>query len=588
MKDYFSQKMKKRSAFPTLILILFLCNSTFSFQTLNKANDSKFNIVFVADVRVASNKAWLERVATDWGATGICLRIFWGHVDTNSTPGSDHWGNLDKAITTITSSEFNKKKLDIYIRVCMGLQKPSWVSPSNSRFVRDDFQIKYNNSIYNHQDYEKGIPDSEKHPLNFNSPNSQKYLKDFLREVLEHIDKSYPDSMKSRIKEVVPTFSTSDEEEYPFSAMCGYSSFENEKFINYLKIKYEDNLFSLNRQWNPENDFENLNSWSEISPSKYEWHTYSNSNYIYPNGRVDWMNFRTEQLANFINSLSEIINDYGFTMGVQLGSIYDDLIERRGWIDPTLLFEKANAIHVADIYQYSENFEFGSNYLSSICKFWTYSNKYFDNPVHFSTETNWPNFYGRDPEFLSFYWKKQLVTYFNNGASEHYLVGWDVTPEELDRLKIIYEPWRKVLLVYSDKDVIKKENRIAVHLGVEQVFYNHNKKSIWNKTFTLNEFISNVYKNFTVDEPAQNDYDIITNYMLKRTPEYIMDFKSIYFSPEDGYITIKAYSELLKLLKKESIIVNDLDELSDSVSVVYKNEYGYVYKKLPGKINISN
>lgn len=589
MKNHFSNSLKKRSSFLILILIFVSCNSIFSVKTLDNTNDSKFKIIFVADVRVASNKAWLERVATDWGATGICLRIFWGHLDTDSKPGSDHWENLDKAITTITSSEFNQKKLDIYIRVCMGLQKPSWVSPSNSRFVRDDFQIKYDNTIYNHQDYEKGIPDSEKHPLNFNSPNSQKFMQDFLREVLEHINKSYPDSIKSRIREVVPTFSTSDEEEYPFSAMCGYSSFENENFINYLKIKYEDNLASLNKQWNPENDFRNLNSWLEISPSKYEWQTYSNSDYTYPNGRVDWMNFRTKQLANFINSLSEIIHGHGFKMGVQLGSIYDDLIERRGWIDPTILFEKTNAIHVADIFQYSENFDFGSEYLSSICKFWTYTNKYSDISIRFSTETNWPNFYGKDPEFLSFYWKKQLVTYFEQGASEHYLVGWDITPEKLDRLKLQFDPWRKVLIEYSDKEIVKKDNKEAIHLGVEQVFYNHNKKSVWNKTFAMSEFISNVNQNLLIEVFAKNNYDFVTNYMLTKNPEYIMNYKSIYFSEENGYMTLKAYKQLIELLRKESIVVNGLDELSEPNSdlVFYKNEYGDFYKKLPDKINLS-
>lgn len=421
-------------------------------------DESNFKIVFVADVRVAANNGWLNRVAKDWGATGICLRIFWGHVDTDSIPGADNWKNLDRAIETITNNKFNNKKLDIYLRVCMGLQKPVWVSPSNSRFERDDFQIKYDNTIYNHQDYEKGIPDSEKHPLNFNSPKSHKFMKDFLREVLTHIDEKFSDNIKSRIKEIVPTFSTSDEEEYPFAAMCGYSSYENSEFIKYLKIKYLENLFNVNSRWNPDNDERDINAWSDISPSKYLWQTYDNSEYKFPNGRVDWINFRTEQLAAFINSLSEIISDFGFDMGVQIGCIYDDLMERRGWVDPIKLFENADAVHVADIYQYSENFSFGAEYLSSICKFWTTTNDRDCKPVHFSTETNWPNFNNQDAEFLSFYWKNQLDEYYRKGASANYLVGWDVAPEELDKLKSSYDPWRKFLLEYSNKKLIEREN----------------------------------------------------------------------------------------------------------------------------------
>ena len=53
----------------------------------------------------------------------------------------------------------------------------------------------------------KEYPNPERYPLNFNSSNSQTFMKNFLREVLEHVDEVFPDSIKSRIKEVVPTFS---------------------------------------------------------------------------------------------------------------------------------------------------------------------------------------------------------------------------------------------------------------------------------------------------------------------------------------------------------------------------------------------
>ncbi len=590
MSDYFIKPIGNRFI---NIALFFLALTNFYLlpgQTDTTNSGSKFKIVFVADVRVAANKEWVDRVATDWGATGICLRIFWGHVDTDSIPGADNWANLDKAIRTITENKFNNKKLDIYLRVCMGLQKPVWVSPTNFRFVRDDFQIKYDNNIYDHQDYEKGIPESEKYPLNFNSPNSQRFMENFLREVLEHIDEAFPDTVRPRIKEIVPTFSTSDEEEYPFSAMCGYSAYENEEFIKYLKYKYSDNLYSLNNRWNPNGDWKKIKSWSDISPGDYFWHTYDNSEYNYSNGRVDWINFRTEQLSSFINSLSELITSFNFQSGIQLGSIYDDLIERRGWVDPTRLFEKVNSVHVADIYQYAENFDFGAEYLSSICKFWIQTNSLFTEPVRFTTETNWPNFNNKDPLFLSIYWKEQLTSYYNQGASEHYLVGWDITPSELDKSKELYKIWRKTLLSFSNKDILKINNKVAVHLGVELVFYNHNVKSILYKTFELNSFISSEYKSTMTTENYSSGKDIITNYMIENNPRYMNNYNSINFAETNGYITEKAYQKLINYLIEKDIINTNISEFSvmDASLVKYKNEYDKKNINLPATISPNN
>jgi hypothetical protein len=576
-------RIKITVLFITIIVLFF---TALLAQKNYDRSDQKFKIVYVADPRVVNNKDWLNKITKDWGATGICIRIFWGHIDIDSVPGADNWLNLNNAINTLIS--FKNKKLDIYLRICMGLQKPIWVSPFNYRFTEDDFQTRYDNTIYDHQRYEEGIPESEKYPLNFNSPNSQRKMKNFVKEVLEHIDKVFTDSVKSRIKEVVPTFSTSDEEEYPFSAMCGYSSYENEDFITYLKNKYLNNLPSLNNKWNPENDLKDFDIWSEISPAKYRWHTYNNSVYKYPNGRIDWISFRTKKLANFIDSLYDLIASYNFQAGVQLGSIYDNLIEKRGWIDPTILFEKANAIHVADIYQYSENFDFGAEYLNSICKFWTETNKWFCQPVRFSTETNWPSFNNKDPDFLSFYWKKQLLSYYNNGASEHYLVGWDVAPQKLDSLKSSYAVWRNILLNYSNKEVVKKDNKVAVHLGVEQVFYNHNNKSFWNKTFELNNYILSQYESISQDNSLRGGKDIITNYMLERNPDILLKYNSVYFGEDDGFISEKAYSGLTHFLKEESIIKTNLGEIinMDDKQVWYKNEYNEDHKIFPKIIRL--
>ena len=53
----------------------------------------------------------------------------------------------------------------------------------------------------------------------------------------------------------------------------------------------------------------------------------------------------------------------GFKIGLQIGSIYDDVIIRRGWFEITPLIENVDAVHVADIATYRKNFKFGADYL---------------------------------------------------------------------------------------------------------------------------------------------------------------------------------------------------------------------------------
>ena len=300
--------------------------------------------------------------------------------------------------------------------------------------------------------------------------------------------------------------------------------------------------------------------------------------------------FRTEQLSAYISSLGKLISSFGLEMGVQIGCIYDDLVERRGWADPTSLFENVNSIHVADIYQYAENFDFGAEYLSSICNFWTETNNLSCKPVRFTTETNWPNFNRKNPDFLSFYWSEQLISYYNEGAAEHYIVGWDVTPSDLDKYKVLYGKWRKTLLSYSNKETLKNKNKVAVHLGVEQVFYNHNVKSIWNKAFEINNFISSQYDFISASENHKETEDIITNYMLEKNPGYLDNFNSIYFAKSDGYITEKAYQKLTNYLVEKNFINSNIYEMDigEDLLVKYKNEYNEIILKLPATLRLIN
>jgi hypothetical protein len=302
----------------------------------------------------------------------------------------------------------------------------------------------------------------------------------------------------------------------------------------------------LNKKWNPDNTLENINSWWDIIPADYNWHSFENSHYIYPNGRVDWMNFRTEQLSSFINSLVEIASLNGFQTGVQFGSIYDGLIEKRGWFDPAKLLQKVNSVHVADIFHYSENFNFAADYLRSLCKFWTVTGERNFEPIRFSTETNWPDFDKKNPDFLSRKWKEQLISYYNKGGSEHYLVGWDISTVALDSCKFSYSIWRNTLISYSNRTIINISNQFAVHLGTEQVLYNHNLQSSENGKFELYNSITAQGSYSSIKGNYDSEKDIVTNYMIEKNPSYLNNYSAIYFTKSSIYITEAAYLELIK------------------------------------------
>ena len=187
--------MKKLGLLFTVVFMLIACTSM---------SAQAFKIVFVADPSVASNTTWLTKVATDWGATGICIRAIWGDMDNNSSQGVDTWTNFDAAINAITSSQYNGKDLDIYIRVSMGVKKPTWVAPGSHGLSNDDFQITEDGSLY---DYGAGYPTTRRHPLNFTSDSAKAIMTKFFKDILHHINTVFPNK-KNRIVEVVPSFST--------------------------------------------------------------------------------------------------------------------------------------------------------------------------------------------------------------------------------------------------------------------------------------------------------------------------------------------------------------------------------------------
>lgn len=529
---------------------------------------NKFGIIYVTDYRWNPQRPeWLEKIAKDWSATGVCLQVFWGDVEKEEN--DYYWKNLDNVIEMITSRKYNGKDLDIYIRICMGIEKPNWVYPGVNGFTNNDFQIKYDGTLFNNFDYENSTEyKTWKYPLNFGSPKSVSKMKSFLDTVLYHISWKWKNK-KSRIKEIIPTFSAADEQEYPNAVMCGYSSYEKLEFQNYLRIKYSL-ISNLNKKWDTDYSY-----FSEIDPQKFNWWVLKPYiEYTCKNGRVDWINFRSDLLSSFIDSLAEICSKYKFKIGAQIGSLYDAVIVNRGWADPTKLFEKIDAIHTADIYQYSNNFDFAAKYSKSLSDFWSYTNK---KKVTFSTETNWPGFDNRSAEFLSGKWKSQLEFYFNNGASNLFLVGWDKWIDKLDSLKRVYKDWVETLSKYENQKLSQDSIDVcAIHLGCEKVLYYNHNQILSSGKFAINDSLN------TILNPNLSKIDncsklFITNYMIEKNPSYLYSFNKVFFSETSQYITDSAYTIIFENRSKLGFDnLENQGNLSNKnfLKVGIENEYG--------------
>lgn len=530
--------MKRETIFFVIILTFLL--------SMSICAQSNFKIVFVGMPSKVSDSNWLSTIKDDWGATGVCIQVIWGYFDNDSSQGVDDWTPLDNALSAVDGAG-----LDIYVRVSMGNVKPSWVTPGSYSFTNDDFQTTADGNRFDYLPYNPDCPTGQRYPLNFVSSNSRTKMLDFYEDVLDHLDNS-----TYTIKEVVPTFSTDDEAEYPHAEMCGYSSDEIDAFKVYLKTKYSSSIDDLNEKWgssfsNPSPDWLDL----DLQLGDYDWE--ATSSYTHPNGRVDWMNFRTQKLADFINELADAAGSYSFEMGLQLGSIYDGNIEKRGWVDPARLLEKVNAVHTADVYGYSANFPFAADYLRSLCKFWNFDRS--SGPaIRFSTETNW-DLYNYETggsgytetqwrNYLKDKWTEQLESYYNRGAHELYIMGWGDTNDDIDQLTTDNSSWSATVKSYKNDPVVTTSLNYdhAVHLCCEKVlFYNHNAESS-NHKFAIYDSLTahGNYSSSTNLNYNDND-DIITNYMIEKNPGYLNQYDELNFTQLSQYITEKAYLGLM-------------------------------------------
>jgi hypothetical protein len=521
-------------------------------QTQVVINSSeKFEIIYQADGKYASNPIWLKKMRNDWKATGINLRIFRFAVEKydNSLNWNNHPYEVDDAITKIADAGLN-----IYLRIHFATLSDYSV---NHVYTDNDFHIRSNgNRFLNQYDVTKPL-------LNITSKKSRGDMLSFMNKVVKHL-KIFPSDVRKKIKLIVPTISPDDETELPFNTydqstksiinnvLTGFSNPEIAAFMKFLKKKY-GSIKSLNKNWGSGAKFSKFDS-SQIQIRKYNWDGIkidpkSPDYYIFENGRKDFLDFRRDELKKFIDDCSAIVKKAGFNFGIQFGSIYDGLIEFRGFYDPTPLIENVDQFITGEILEYYPNFSFSADYSRSLCKYWTWNNR-SKKLKTFCTETNWPGYADHSPGDLIKYWSLQLSTFYEKGASCLFVSHWGTIggPNNISE-KVInnsfvneYKAWQDTLTKYRNAPVRKITNNDALYLACEQGLITKNEvdrnKSdehafvhndgfivgvIGGKNileFPLNRF-SKIKEQKEKNSYYNNSGDFVTSYMIQKSPDYL-------------------------------------------------------------------
>lgn len=534
-------------------------------QAVNNSTE-KFEIIYLADGKYASNTIWLKKIRDNWQATGVNLRVLRFAVENNSD--SLNWNNhpyeVDKAITKIAGAG-----LDIYLRVNFATLSDYSV---NHVYTDNDFQIRSNGKRFLNQ-YEINKP-----LLNITSKKSRGDILRFMKKLVEHL-KSFPPEIKKRIKLIVPTISPDDETELPFNTydkesqsivnneLTGFSKPEIAAFMKFLKKRY-GTIKSLNCVWGNGASFTKFDS-SQIKIREYNWNGIKSNPkspdyYKFENGRKDFLDFRTNELKKFIDDCSKIVKKGGFNFGVQFGSIYDGLIEFRGFYDPTSLIENSDMVITDDILEYYPNFAFSADYARSICKYWDWKKKNKRRKI-FATESNWPGYGDHIPEDLINFWSLQLRTFYEKGASCLFISHWGTVggPNNIaekvlnNSFAIHYRAWRDTLIKYRSSPVRIIKNSDAFHLACEQGLISKNEVNpnksdehafIHNEgfivgvingkniiEFPLNRFTKQKERN-TKNFYNHSNRDFVTSFMIEKSPDYIKkNYKHSYLTATSKY-----------------------------------------------------
>lgn len=548
----------------TIIFLLTFAIVGFTQSTTIVNTSQKFEIVYLADGKFASDSAWLKTIRDEWKATGVNLRIFRSGVE--KFDGGMNWNNhpneVDRALDKIANAG-----LDIYLRVNLALID---IQDINKTYTDSDYHIKSNGKRFLNQ------YDELKRPLlNVTSFRARGDMLNFIQELVNHL-RTLPVKIQNRIKLIVPTLSPDDETEFPFnsyntltksidhSVLSGFSYPEMESFITFLSEKY-GNIDSLNNSWGDQANF-NAFDIHQIRIREYNWDKVKimegDNSSIYLNGRKDFIDFRTIQLKRFIDDCSKIVKEAGFKFGIQFGSIYDTITEYRGFYDPTSLLENVDQIITADILEYSPNFNFSADFTRSLCNYWEWKSTY-RGKIKFATEINWPGYAGHKPEDLIKYWSLQLNTFYEKGASALFVAQWGVVgaPNNTSEKVIArsfeskYENWKDTLLKYSNFTVKNILNDFTFFLpcefNIQHIFYknidliksNDQQKSIsfgFGNTegadfvqFPLVKLV-NTRNKTNGSNYYDNNGDFVTNYMLKESPDYLKNNYKYFFINNTG------------------------------------------------------
>jgi hypothetical protein len=381
--------------------------------------------------------------------------------------------------------------------------------------------------------------------------------------------------------------------------MSGYSAPEINSFVLFARRKYHV-VSNLNASWGS-----NFSSFLEISQQMrtFGWHEQPNDpnhSFQFPNGRKDWLDFRTRELKNFLDTLCLVTKKINrkFRFGLQFGSFYDNLLTLRGFCDPTPLLEKVDFFITDEIAEYKPNFDFAANYSRSLARYWNWKNRHGPkNEIQFATETNWPS-YGFDeqhpkgytPDALCRNWTIQLETFYQNGASAHFVSLWGTMEAILyhfaDSIKSgfymrpdQYLAWSETLSHYryvrapiSPKRAVyfacqqtvqtgKEDDRFTYTFG-EQVGVDTGSvdTATGYKILPFYEFPFTRFTKPPIDSTTDHTqtpefYDIVTDYIIETSPEYLStQYNELYLTPSSSRVWEKASRNLKgKALRKLKI-----------------------------------
>jgi hypothetical protein len=553
-----------------LLSILVISCTSIQAEKGNSESQPPFDVCFVAwpntvlHLLPASGRLWIDALAEDYHATGICLSLPWSFIE--SGPGKYRFGdnkssgmsfNIDLAIETILD-----KGMNLYVRVNMG-SLPGDGTLAHATLpdsLRLDVSESTNDFFWNKSGVARNPTSGHSEKLvSFFSSRGEARLLRMYSATVTHIAKLAAKLKRtSQLKEIVPVISWHSETEYPWQFFVDFSDSAQERFRAFLARKYtitgdSHGFQKLLGAWGPPRDAAIPASIQEIDTRKYNWAdaadvkgnidptgyrgslTHKQEEYIFPEGGLDWMEFRTEALTGIIKQFADVNNKVGVRCCVQIGSPFDNLIEKRGWYDITPLLEPVGGIRTANIVGRKATFEFESDLLRSICQFWKDQT---GKEYVFSTETNWPGYDRLNADTLIEAWSDNYGAFYESGSDAHFLAGWGSwgadaagkrQEDYIETYRDEYRRWAEILGQYAGKPRMTVARSPGVYFNTERAtqthgytaattpFADHCDLFLWMVDKERGKHGNQIYERV-------KRRDIVTPYMLARDPAYLQHY----------------------------------------------------------------